>query len=586
MMSSSISETLPNPAWEETLRSKYTSGVAHAFILHFNVGDVVKPGKGLRRHLATFPRDIICYYNSAAGIEFATASMKSKALAVLGYQQPASSAGGMSSAVMAALGTAGGASGDVALPRGPSQALPLLQKLLEEGDKVMVVIDYAEYLAPDSSPAMMSPEDRTNLIMLESWGRNPAIIAKGNMVILTTSNLVDLNSTLRAASSKYEAIEIPLPDTATRSAYIDYYIAKPGTAVALQMTPTALGNATAGLSLLGIEDVFLRAKQTGTLTSALVRERKDEIISTEFGDVLEVVEPRFGFAAIGGLEHVKRFFDRSVIIPAQSGNRKRMPKGVLMVGPAGVGKSAMAEAIAWECGFNFVKLNPARIFQGLVGQSERNLEKALRAIMSLTPVIVFIDEADQAFQRGGQGDSGVSSRIFRRILEFMADPGLRGKCIFLAASNRPDLMDAALRRPGRFDRKIAFLVPDAAEREAIIKIMASNYQLDTSDISVPQMVLERTEGWTGAELEALAIKALELTEDEGLGAEAALIQASERLRPSTADIKLMSELAIRETNDTDLLPPAYKRELDDRERLDRRIEEMQEVGRGEVRREL
>ena len=144
-----------------------------------------------------------------------------------------------------------------------------------------------------------------------------------------------------------------------------------------------------------------------------------------------------------------------------------------MTGPAGTGKSAVAEAVAHEAGVNAVVLNLARILGQYVGNSERNLEKALQAIKSLAPTIVFIDEIDQSVSRGGSGDSGVSNRIFKRLLEFMSDTGNRGQVLFLAATNRPDLLDAALRRPGRFDKKIPFLIPDESERAAIIQVMAT-----------------------------------------------------------------------------------------------------------------
>jgi hypothetical protein len=125
-----------------------------------------------------------------------------------------------------------------------------------------------------------------------------------------------------------------------------------------------------------------------------------------------------------------------------------------MTGPAGTGKTAMAEAVAKEAGINCVILNPARIFGKYVGDTERNLDRALYAILAMAPVLVFIDEIDQSVSRGASGDSGVSNRFFKRLMEFMSDTSHRGKVVFLAASNRPDLMDPALRRPGRFDKLV------------------------------------------------------------------------------------------------------------------------------------
>lgn len=570
----------PQPQWAARLLARYQSGVAHAFILHFNVADYVVPGRSLKSFLIMLnkTREIIACYNRAEGITFPVPSMKERALELLGLKQPPTA-----DPMRAALAAVNG--GDE-LPRTPAQALPLLERLLKSDAKVAVIIDYAEHIAPEAGVSMMPPDDRTNLITLLRWGTDPDIAASGNPIFLVAQSLTDINSALRAASSKYEAVELPLPDTDIRRSFIEYYAAQKPAAFDWQVPPKQLVNASAGLSLLHIEDIFLRAEQTGSLTQQLVKERKDDIVRSEFGEVLEILEPRFGFAAIGGLEYVKGFFSRSVIDPLRDGRLSRLPMGVLLTGPAGTGKTAMAEALAWESGVNFVILSPARIFQGLVGQSERNLEKALRAIESLAPTIVFIDELDQAVSRGGAGDSGVSSRVFKRLLEFMSDTGHRGRVIFIAATNRPDYLDAALRRPGRFDRKIPFLVPEREERAAIFAVLARRYGLATAaqPLHVNDAALDQSEGWTGAEIEAAIVKALELVEDESLTPAEAVLAATNRLRPSTADIELMTSLAIAECNDTDLLPPSYRERLNDRAKLTQEVEraagEQKPKGRG------
>jgi SpoVK/Ycf46/Vps4 family AAA+-type ATPase len=339
-----------------------------------------------------------------------------------------------------------------------------------------------------------------------------------------------------------------------------------------------LANATAGLSLIHIEDIFLRAEQEKFLTWELVRERKQDIIASEFGEVLEILEPRFGFEMIGGLEHVKRFFQDSVINPMRAGNWKRVPMGVLLTGPAGTGKTAMAEAVAFEAKVMCFILNPARIYGKFVGETERNLDRALNAIDASEQAIVFVDEMDQSMSRGGSGDSGTSNRFFKKLMEWMSDTGHRGRIIFLAATNRPDLMDAALRRPGRFDKKIPFIIPDADEREAIFKVMARKYALKLE--SVPASCVKATEGWTGAEIELVTVKAVEVMEDQGLTPEGALAYATTVISPSTADIEFMTLLAVRECNDKTLLPLKYQKLLEKRDDLEAQIREKAPDQRG------
>lgn len=575
------------PAWVENFRSKYTSGVAHAFILHFNVRDYVIPGVTLKNYLARLlaERQIVLFYDRSAGITFATPQMEKTFKQVLGLDaKPAN----QPDPTFAALLGGGQPQGDQPLPRNPADALPLIDKLLRLSDEnnrlAAVVVDYAESLVPNADVSAMGPDDRTNLITVSKWGADPAIAAAGNPIFLVTNNLSDVNPAIRAASSKFEAVELNLPDRDARMEFITRSYAQKSFTWAV--TPECLANQTAGLSLVHIEDIFLRAEQENGLTLELVKDRKDSIISSEFADVIELTDPRFGFEMVGGLDHVKRFFQNSVIRPMRENRFNRVPMGVLMTGPAGTGKSIVAEAVAFEAGVNAVTLNLAKIFGQYVGQSERNLDKALRVIESLTPAIVFMDEIDQSVSRNtGGGDSGVSSRIFKRLLEFMSDTGHRGKVVFLAATNRPDLMDAALRRPGRFDKKIPFLIPNDAERVAIAQVMGRRYGLALS-LDVNDPAVKNTDGWTGAELEAAVIKANELVEDEDLTPAGAFEAATRRLSPSTADIEFMTALAISECNDADLLPDSYKNQLKDRKALEDKVNALRPADEKRTRREL
>lgn len=577
-----------SPNWFKTLSSLFTHGVAHAFILHLNVADYVQPGARLHAYLdqALANRDIIAHYDRASGITFPLASMEDKATRALGLQPAQDPA-------LAALAQVTGQStaGDRAeFPRSPSAALPLLEDLMKANDnetnaplRVAVIIDYAETIAPAADKAVMSPADRDALVTLVKWGTDRELEQRGQVIILLTRNLTDLHPDIRAASAKYEAIEVPLPGLTERQAFIEWYTDQKAIQFTNGLDSRTLAITTAGLSLVHIEDIFLNAQAGEGVTTEMVIERKSAIIKSEFGDVLEPMDNPATFADIGGLERVKEFFRKRVIRPLREGDRRRAPMGVLMTGPAGTGKSIMAQAVAAEAGVNFVNLRiGGQIASKWQGEGERNLEKALAAIDSLSPSIVFIDEIDQAVQRGGSGaGSQQDRRIFQRLLDYMADTRHRGRVCFLAATNRPDLMDAALRRPGRFDRKIPFLVPNAGERQAIMKVMARKY-MGIEDFNMPpgdwELFQDRTQGWTGAEIEALAIKADELLYD-GIHSDPilAVLDAPLRLSPSTADIEFMTMLALQECNDLDLLPSGYRQKAANRQEIARSITEMRKA---------
>jgi SpoVK/Ycf46/Vps4 family AAA+-type ATPase len=139
------------------------------------------------------------------------------------------------------------------------------------------------------------------------------------------------------------------------------------------------------------------------------------------------------------------------------GDLRRVPMGILLCGPSGTGKTLLVNALAKASGFNCVKIDMSRILGQYVGESEKNFKKCLLGAQSQHPVIIFVDEIDTAFRRGDSGDSGVSRNIFSEFLQFTSNTNNRGKVIFIAATNRPDLIDPALKRAGRLTKKFRYL---------------------------------------------------------------------------------------------------------------------------------
>ena len=326
---------------------------------------------------------------------------------------------------------------------------------------------------------------------------------------------------------------------------------------------------TGMLKRIHIEDMFLRAEDLQIpLTRDLVKERKTEILASEFSEVLESPDlEMYNENMISVPDYIRKFFQKNLIDPVRSGNLRRVPTGILLSGPSGTGKTLLVRVVSKLSGLNNVDLNIAKITDKWVGSSERNLEKAFTCIEALAPVIVTIDEIDQmGFSREGGDSSGVSSRLFRRLLEFMSDPKLRGQVIFIGLTNRPDLMDPALKRPGRFDKKIPILAPTANERIGIVQTLLNRYlkeeELDNISEEEYREIAKGTEGYTGAELEALVLKAIEVSEDNECKTGWKEIEyALDVYRPTTQDIEKMTRLAIAECNDLDLLPPEWRERI-------------------------
>ena len=572
------------PPWVGELLDKYRASVSHVFLLHGNVSDYVEGTVPMRCYLdglwsaVTARSGMVVRYNRSEGITFGGKTReerdeaKERFLSLVGL--------GPEDEAYAAL--RGPVPEDAALPKDPLSALQVVETAMRaEGAKVLFLVEHAESVVPRGEWQLLSPEDRTCVVTFLRWAQDTSVGDAGNVVLLLASSPADVHPSLRSPSARIEAVEVPLPSFEERLETVRSLrdrFAERETPVDFNVSEELFAASTAALSRLHVEDVMLRAYLAGSpVTSDLIRERKREIVAQEFGELLEFMEPSFGFEAIGGLDHVKRFLLEDVVEPIRRGSRD-VPMGIGFFGPPGTGKTAVAQALAKESGFNAVCLNLGKLFGPYVGESERNLEKALSAIEALSPVVVFLDEIDQAgVGRGQSGDSGVSNRYFKRLLEFMSDPGHRGRIIFLVASNRPDLLDAALKRPGRLDAKLAFVTPEAGERFEILLALARKHgiELEAPD---PDEFAKRTEGFTGAEMEAVLLKAKRVASREGRSpvSRSDLDYALWAISPGTAEVKFQTLIAVREVNDKDLLPERYRRSVSDRTALEREIKALEE----------
>jgi len=580
------------PAWANELAIKYQSNIAHAFLIHGNVPDYVGglAGQTLKNYLieSFSSRDLVICWDRASGFSLPTAKMRQTFVEIAGIPIPGGSPGGTGASVRGAglasgLNRAAASTGSADLAailekiRKPEDALDALSRVLhwrpsrklggEEPDpfRVAVILDYAESVAP-ATEAAASEIDRTTLVTLNSWGRDRAIGDREHIIVLIASDLHDLNERLRRSSARWEHIEVPFPILEERQAFIDSLLASdPEMRLAEGLTAQEMARLTTGLRFIDLEDILLRASfQRQAVDRALIKGRKDEIMRSEFADVLHIAEVETGFESLGGLEEVKRDLLDTVVTPMRAGELRVVPQGILLMGPAGTGKTRLAKALAKESGVTFVELDLAKIFSKWVGDTERRLERALEAIVAWRPCIVFVDEIDQSVGRGESGDSGVSNRVFKRLMEVMADTSLRGHVLWICATNRPDLIDAALLRPGRLDKKIPILAPDAHERAAILAVLTRAGFAGASEKDVPTSeqyarLAEPMIDYTGAEMEGIVGKAVQLrARHHQLSILEALQQAYEKIIPTTQNIALMTRLALLHCNDLDLVPAEHR----------------------------
>ncbi len=237
--------------------------------------------------------------------------------------------------------------------------------------------------------------------------------------------------------------------------------------------------------------------------------------------------PAVRWSDIGGLESVKQELIEAVEWPlkypeAFEAVNTRPPKGVLLFGPPGTGKTLLAKAIATESEANFISIKGPELLSKYVGESERAIRETFRKARQAAPTIIFFDEIDSIVPvRGAAFDTGVTERVVSQILTELDGLEELKSVVVVAATNRPDMVDPALLRPGRLDRFIFIRPPDLKEREMIFNIHLKGKPL-SSEVDIANLA-KRTEGYVGADIEAIcreaAILALRDVIKPGMGRE-------------------------------------------------------------------
>lgn len=181
------------------------------------------------------------------------------------------------------------------------------------------------------------------------------------------------------------------------------------------------------------------------------------------------------------------------------------PKGILMYGPPGTGKTVMARAVANETGAFFFLINGPEIMSKMAGESESNLRKAFEEAEKNSPSIIFIDEIDSIAPKRDKTNGEVERRVVSQLLTLMDGMKARSNTVVIAATNRPNSIDPALRRFGRFDREVDIGVPDAAGRLEILRIHTKNMKLN-DDVDL-EAIASETHGFVGADIASLCSEA-------------------------------------------------------------------------------
>jgi transitional endoplasmic reticulum ATPase len=257
-----------------------------------------------------------------------------------------------------------------------------------------------------------------------------------------------------------------------------------------------------------------------------------------------VETPNIKWEDVGGVEDVKRDLREAVEWPLKFPDSfTRMginpPKGVLLYGAPGTGKTLLAKAVANESEANFIQVKGPSLLSMWVGKSEEGVRKIFERARQVSPCIIFFDEIDSLAGKRGQaygGGAKVTENVLNQLLAEMDGIEDLTNVIVIGATNRPDILDPALMRPGRFDRIVYVTVPDKAGRLQILKIHTKNMPLDKS-VNIEKLS-DELEGYTGADIEALAREAAMLALRENIDTKKVtkkhFEKAMEKVQPSVS----------------------------------------------------
>jgi len=261
----------------------------------------------------------------------------------------------------------------------------------------------------------------------------------------------------------------------------------------------------------GLGDIKFIVADTNPKDPVLISNTTKVVFNPEAVELKEEEKaPEVSYEDIGGLRDEIKKVREMVELPLKHPEIfERLgvdaPKGVLLHGPPGTGKTLLAKAVANETQSNFYLINGPEIMSKYYGQSEENLRKKFEEAEKNAPSIIFIDEIDAIATKREETKGEVERRVVAQLLALMDGLQSRGKIVVIAASNVPNLLDPALRRPGRFDREIDIGVPDKGGRLDILKIHTRNMPLG-EDVDLKE-IAKVTHGFVGADLEALAKEA-------------------------------------------------------------------------------
>jgi transitional endoplasmic reticulum ATPase len=406
-------------------------------------------------------------------------------------------------------------------------------KNAEEKAPAIIFIDEIDSIAPKREEVSGEVERR---VVAQLLSLMDGMSSRGKVVVIGATNRVNaLDPALRRPGRFDREIEIGVPDREGRLEILQIHTR--GMPLEKDVDLGVIANMSHGFVGADLQAVAKEAAiralrrvlpEIDLTTENIPSDTLKKIVVTmdDFLSVIKEIEPsalrevfvevpNVNWTDIGGLAEVKQELQEAVEWPLKyqglfDHSDATPPKGILLYGPPGTGKTLMAKAAAHESEANFISIKGPELLSKWVGESEKGVREVFRKARQAAPCIVFFDEIDAiAPARGALGsDSHVTERVISQLLTELDGLEVLTNVIIIGATNRPDIIDAALLRPGRFDRLLYVPPPSKESRIQIFKIHTSKKPL-ADDVDIVSLA-NQTEGYTGADIAALASAAVML----------------------------------------------------------------------------
>ena len=504
---------LPLRRWELEFARRWNGGSYSLFVLHGNIFDVfpVQSGAGVgyvpvRAFLARrlFPeRAFLLFYDVADGLTFGTADMQKRFFDWLEIYDEVEKTNYR----------------QVGPPREFLKLAPLLRRFFlrvtdaETARGVTLIIDFPEKIIPASEESGASSDERTALVTLLKWAASPEMRREDVGIILITESAAELHADL-LQNPHVAQVRIDLPDADERLRFLESGAAANGAPSSewSDLSANDLGVRTAGLNLLRIQHLLAEAIRNGArVTMEHVSAGKKRLIEEYCQGLVRFKDPKPGVSLdlVATHEAAKKKL-REIAWLFKNGKTDVVERGILVPGRVGVGKSFLIDCFASECGLPVMEIGEFR--SKWVGDTERQQMRILMTVRALGPVIVVVDEADAVFgSREGDGDSGVSGRVFAAFAAHIGDSSLRGREVWVAMTSRPDLLAIDMKRQGRFGLSLPLFAAQTPDDVAtLFSVVARVKKITLSDEVLEYVRTEiGTRPLTGSDVEAILIRAKE-----------------------------------------------------------------------------